>query len=674
MPRDGQTRLGWDRFDGGIEQAPERAQPGQVLDARNIWAPDGLPERRPGSRFIVGAADIDHVNPTDVTVDIVDLGNGTFEYTVTIVAGFATSPPADALMSFLSMPLVGDAFEGPFIALTQVSGPSIDTLVSDVDRVYRGTWNTNTASVRNNVRYYFTGRAVPFLLAEVSLAGGKRLLMVYEWRQNSTGNWQATIDVPPSFGLVRSSYDLTTDLAIAGLPQASSRISTYVELPGLDRVLVTYNRIIYEIGPGLGEIAEAVVNTDPDFVGPRTVDADGNYVTPTYSVDVLAQLSAPPRAGILVYFVGHIFALDILGEEFNVRWTAAVPLGGYNVWPLVNFEPLDEDGGRPIGAKPLHEFLVVYQPQNIYILINDGADTITGQATFDPKRVVSGVGALSHNGIVEVQGRHMFPALDGFYAFDGTPNVVKLSTRIDKFYRRLGASNLTQTRGVHWPEKHCVLWTIPQSGAANPRELNETQNYIILFDYVANEGKGAWWIWDGVRGGGGLARLFAGDVVPSAYFMSSLATVYKLTGNADIVDQNAITIGDLRPVISDLPAAYILTHRLGEPAYTVMTAEDVWVEADTHASDVGVTIIPTDDTDVLSLDRTINMTNENDVLWGDTTWGGSKWRKNKRREQYQGTRAQGKHMQLKIYAVNALNRAWRFIRAALFVEKLQRRG
>jgi hypothetical protein len=687
MPRAGQTRLGWDRFDGGIQQAPERAQPGQVLDARNIWAPDGLPERRPGSRYIAAGNDIETRNPTNVTLTNVDNGDGTFTYTLTIVAGIVgfPLPTTDYKMIFLSFPRVGDSVDGPFIQWTQTSGPPADKMVYDVDRVYTGTWNTGTAAVQGGGTYYFASPATPFLLAEVELGGSKRLLMVYEWF--SGAECRATIDLPYNWSQIRSSYDLTID----GVTPTSSRISTYVEIPSLDKILVTYDKRIFEISTpvrggdisppsfdpadyGDATIRPAVVSTDPDLVGPRQFDDMGNVVTPPYSVDVLAQLSTPPRAGILVYFSGHVFAMDMPDEPFNVRWMASTLLSGYSIWPAVNFEPLDEDGGRPTGGKPLHEFLVVYQEQNIYVFILDSADSITGQATFDPKRVVSGVGSLSHNGIVEVQGKHFFPALDGFYAFNGTPDVAKLSERIDKFYRRLGVGALAQSRGVHWPEKHCVLWTIPQSAAPNPRELHEQQHYIILFDYTAQGGQGAWWVWDGVRGGGGLARMFAGNVVPGIYFMSSLAQIYRLTGNADIIDHNAQFLDATIPQVSDLPAAYILTHRLGEASFTTINAEEVWVEADTHSAQVGVTIIPSDDVTIEGLDKTLQITTaEDDITWGSTTWGGSEWRQNKRRSQYSGARGTGRFMQLKIYSVNALNRAWRFIKAALFVEKFGRR-
>jgi hypothetical protein len=151
--------------------------------------------------------------------------------------------------------------------------------------------------------------------------------------------------------------------------------------------------------------------------------------------------------------------------------------------------------------------------------------------------------------------------------------------------------------------------------------------------------------------------------------MSSLSLISRLTGNADITDQNSIFFEATQPALSELPASFILTHRLGEPIFSTFTAEELWVEAPTQASTVGVTIIASDDDNLTAADKPVDMTSEGDVLWDDTTWGGGTWQANKRRERPAGAAIVAKHFQLKIYAVNALNRAWRFVRAALFSEK-----
>lgn len=670
MPKDGQTRLGWDRFDGGIEMVPERAQPGQVLDARNVWAPYGIAERRPGRKYIALLtfslqSSYSGTNP----VTSVNNGDGTWTYTL-VVDNAVRNPSLPALARLIGIgPPVLIHNGTQFTSMTLSAGPPLSQL-DYTTRTFKATVHDGSAGVWTGEVFIYVGPAQPLLLAEIPWAGSYAVLAVYEAYDLNVPEYtvQMIAQVSNSGQLRGASSggtnacfpnDVAFFAASITLPTAA-RISTVAPLPFIDYAYVSYNYTLYSLTSSEG-FAVALSNSDPNFVGPRS-----GGVTPPYSVDVLSLLASPPRAGVVTYFAGHVFACNIADDPYAIRWSGPVASGAHNIWPAISFELVDEDGGRPWAAKPLSEFLVVYQSFNIYTLVADAPDALTGLATFDPKRVVSGVGTESHNSIVEVKGRHFFAARDGFYAFDGSPNVEKLSQPLDKFYRRLGRAAIAESRGVHWPEFHCVLWTVRQGAAADA--YGQQLHYIILYDYAKN----AWWIWDNILGGGGLARMFSGSAQAGIYMLSSIATLYRLTGNSDDVLTTIIDVFTAAPggTSGDMPAAYLLTQRLGEAAYFSWGVEEVLVEAGTGTAQAEVTVIVDDDTTLDAQTKTVDFTNENDTLWGKAVWGKSNWQANRRRVVPGGhTGLVGKHVNLKIAAVNAFNRAWNIIRAAVYATK-----
>jgi hypothetical protein len=675
MGRDGFGRVVWNQFDGGIEQVPERAQPGQVLDARNVWAPYGPVERRPGTRLIRNLGDLTSISMGSESSSTVNNGDGTWTHTV-VYPDQTRDPslPDPAILCGLTAPQVdlgGGIFSG---SMELISGPPITDLVYTA-RTFRLTVNSapQGAGHRNGL-FIYVGPTTPLLLAEIPWGAKLGVLIIYEQYQVASRfaplGWYVTFIMAAQGGIFSAD---TVGAAVTPGEQASlvntipapsaCRIATVAPVPFSDVTFLTYNYTMYALTP-TGGFALAQVNTDPDFVGPRQ---DGG-VTPPFSVDVMALLAEPPRAAIVVHFLGMLFALDIIGDQYSVRWSAPVIETGPNlVWPGQNFEPLDEDGGKPRAAKPLNEYLVVYQASNIYTFVPDVPDPITGLAQFDPKRLVSGVGTESHNAVVEVQGRHLFPARDGFYAFDGSPIPQKISQPIDQFYRTLGRAALAQSRGVHWPEFHCVLWAVRQRAVSDDQGVEQQLHYIILYDYIKN----AWWIWDKVVGGGGLARMFYTDTQAGIYILSSISMVYRMTGNSTAalagVPGGSVVLTST-PV--DITGAYILTHRLGEAAFTTDMNREIWVEATTNADEIQIEIIADDDADPDP--KTMSMRSDDpaeDIRWGATKWGASKWYPNKRRARLLGAAAVGRHVQLKITLINALNRAWKLVRAGLAAVK-----
>ena len=55
-------------FRGGINQEPENAQPNQLVDARNVWAPEGRLVQRPGYVGEVSMPGVDGTSQTNAVL------------------------------------------------------------------------------------------------------------------------------------------------------------------------------------------------------------------------------------------------------------------------------------------------------------------------------------------------------------------------------------------------------------------------------------------------------------------------------------------------------------------------------------------------------------------------------------------------------------------------------
>lgn len=624
-----------------------------------MWAPDGVAESRPG-QVSVGEIQFPAIIYTGSITSYVDIGGNIWRATVTCPAitlrhnGPITQGTAP-VVTFL-------AADTPAAVL--VSGP-VDLTVN-ATRVYTFTsavpGGGGGPSLVNQFQYLVLSFQMPLLVQQLNMRGLRPVVYVTTTfiEANTFGantQWFGYILVFKDMSRIHMQSDGSFPTGALyresdGKGTTPGRLSTVVAIPDFDTIYVTYNHVIYDAGidiPHSTEIQPATVNTDPELVGPRYTSTEGTLITPPLSVDVIPQLSSPPRAEIIFYFKGLVFALKDRDRPYDVQWSAPVILTGRNlVWPLISYERMDDEFGEPpMAISSLHEQPVVFKRRSISILVPD-VDATTGLAQFALIRVSTGTGTEAQHGIVEVRGQLYFPADDGFYAFNGAPVVSKLSQAIDQFYKRIPRGAKQRAVGANWASKHCVLWSFPAtSGSTTALGVG----YIIVYDYSPG---GGWWIWE-------------------------LAGTTTLTVAIDSSGKQGLILADSTGEITRLDETYagvaasILTHRLGEPSFTTQAQREVWVEQTTDMPAVGVEIRSDDDANQEAATKAITYRDSTDIQWGAVRWGQSTYVANKRRSRHADAVLQGKHFQLRIFAAAAAvcNKAWKLVRAAITEKPLR---
>ena len=203
-----------------------------------------------------------------------------------------------------------------------------------------------------------------------------------------------------------------------------------------------------------------------------------------YDPDLIAQLSEFPSGRYISFFKNRLWMAGMQDEPFTVRWSAG---GVYRrVWPSLSFEPIIEDDNSPItGMAPLGEQMIVFKQDSIWAMVNVGENPRTGVQHYDPVRVVGGVGCVSHSSIQQVRGSLIFLSEDGVYAFDGTPNIEKISDKIENTVASIVPTRRGFATSVNWKTHSCYLLSVATDGSYD-------NNKTLVFDYK----NGAWWIWD----------------------------------------------------------------------------------------------------------------------------------------------------------------------------------
>jgi hypothetical protein len=203
-----------------------------------------------------------------------------------------------------------------------------------------------------------------------------------------------------------------------------------------------------------------------------------------YDPTLIAQLSEFPKGRYVSFFKNRLWMAGIEDEPFTVRWSAG---GVYRrVWPSLSFEPIIEDDNSPItGMVPLGEQMIVFKQDSIWAMVNVGENPRTGVQHYDPVRIVAGVGCVSHASIQQVRGSLIFLSEDGVYAFDGTPNIQKISDNIENTVASIVPTRRGFATSINWKTHSCYLLSVATAGSYD-------NNKTLVFDYKNN----AWWIWD----------------------------------------------------------------------------------------------------------------------------------------------------------------------------------
>lgn len=514
-----------DPCDRGINQDPERIEPGQVADARNVWAPGGKLQTRPG---YTGAGWPGHS---------VSGGSGNVSTVATRISGAYTEPDTvwagltqgDAVyistvgtgrcmfdLQFVTPNAVANAYFAPQYwngtrwvplhvckpsGLWMTDGEYTFTVPADLAAT---TENGNLTS-KNWIRFTVFGAtptnniqiaASDWGHSDITSAGliyaqfPQTSVLISAMQIPTLGELSdgethlSTLDAFPCEGI--DNYTITLDKRFEiGFDIEKLLISywssfprmTFAALPDLNILLVSVNRTILSADVKNKTLKVAESSSDLSLIGPRArYDASTVVLSPSF-----------PKARYIMSYDGRIFAAGIEGKEHVVQWSE--PLEAYAVWPLVNQEPLVEADNSPItGMALMGEQAVVFKQDSIWVMALTGPDS-NGFDHYVPRQVVAGKGCVSHHSIAAIDGRLLFMAEDGIYSFDGarvqSVTETQGSDKLQDFWPTINTNGYPGCCGVHWRQYSCYLLAVP----VNDEQENSV---VVVWDYERN----AIFLWD----------------------------------------------------------------------------------------------------------------------------------------------------------------------------------
>lgn len=517
-------------FRKGICDQQENLDPkSQVLDARNVWAPLGQCVRRPGYQAIAQynpdldwqAADGDATYFDDSLVDsdypIFYIGADTPFFAIQSFNPDITNTTAEAMhrVEYWNgaawMPM--DSAQAPF-GTTNTNPLYCGLNTADLVWSPPQNWALTTVNTFSKywMRYVWAGFDAPsstptgfsisaplrFLTAaELATSNyfpwGAAVVGLFQFKYNTGSNflfgYRYAYKATPSTLLLAQNTLTGGDILANGSQTGAYRIQDYQPrpvlqatcIPEFNTAYVCYNNVVYQV-TNSNTIAAAAVNSDSLIVGTDPL------LDAPYRADLISLLPAFPEAQYVINFRNLIFASGIKNQPTLVRWSGAVNEGAFNVWPETSFEFLStaKDNSPITAMAGLGDNLVVFKQDSIWQLIFNGLDDLD-LPKFIPQLVVAGVGCVSQGSIQEVRGRLIFLAEDGFYAFDGTPNIQKISENVNATTQRINPAHRPFATAVNWRSRYCYLCSVAL-------DESTSNNLIFVYDYKHD----AWWLWDDI--------------------------------------------------------------------------------------------------------------------------------------------------------------------------------
>lgn len=420
--------------------------------------------------------------------------------------------------------------------------------------------------------------------------------------------------------------------SVAVIPEFNTAFIAYCNLVLEQKYAGPWSQVdTYPSGSTFGPLV-ATVNTDPLIVGPTSTSNPASV----YPSDQISLLNNFPAANLIVYFSNQLWAAGIEGQPVTIRWSGEAGEGAYNVWPEDNQVQLStaQDNSPITAIAPLADNLVVFKKNSIWQMIDNGISDI-GLTLYEPRLVVAGVGTSSPQSVKAVNGGLIFLGEDGFYFYDGTPNIKRISDPVKPYIQDINPARTPFAQGVVWRTKQYYLCSVSTRG--------EDQNNDLVFAYGLQNGD--WQIWTGwdvqcwlqVDGVGLEEELWFTDSGGRAYQLGR----WTQSDNGAEID------------------SWFITPRLGFDDAVTKTALELRVR--------GVNNNPTVEYNVIGDDIEINtpgsavvdpivypieMPRETEQRWDDTAdlpvSGVSTWVPERRREQKQPVRVTGSWFQVKI--------------------------
>lgn len=275
-----------------------------------------------------------------------------------------------------------------------------------------------------------------------------------------------------------NSSSLNSDATITAVGQ--------VTLAGTEKTFAIAGNKFYDVtgGSGTDRTASITITAGNDNVfewalaGSTLVLTNGtdtDSLTWTGGTNNIANLDDDGRftkGKHITYFDGRLWIGNVNGAAYQL-WRSSV--GDITVWGSTDYYNFDHD---ITGISPLGNALAVHTDQGIHVL------TPTGNATvpYSVQRRAP-AGTVSGRGIVNLpSGLQLFPRLDGFYAWDGSSQVTKISQALDgsRFWETLNKAKLGLVHGLFYPTSNEIWWFIPYGAS------QATNNYAIIYNTLLN--------------------------------------------------------------------------------------------------------------------------------------------------------------------------------------------
>lgn len=666
----------------GINQQAELVGPGEVIDAQNVWAPNGKLQSRPGFRNegTVGRGTLGVVEPFEYAIlynvsgdaystiaynaaisstylssgDIIHLSiDSTYDSSVPTYSGFRFEMTTSLTAAGAQMPFgVWEYYNGsgwvPLNNVTEHTGEELDASSAYYHLFYPeatadtpyflllfkspSDWSTTTVDsatdkymirVRLDVGTvsgaglqfasayaYSEERAITEVLSSVRFSNKSRMISIARAESASSNTINVSSDV-------RKNWQRT--LSIGSSSERGH--SSVAVVPQFDEAFFCFGGITARMTPTplTTDDPYARVETDQSIIGDKA----------PYDPDYISQETSWPESDFILFFKGRLWS----ARGSVVRWSAPQPY--HKVWPKLSQEPIMEDDNSDItGLVGFGEHVVVFKRESIYIMPSVGENEFSLEQ-YTPVRVVSGVGCIAPQSIQKIRGRLVFLAEDGLYAFDGTPNIKKvtekayqntdgsaeIADRMSEFFSSLNPGHRRFSASANWASKRCYLLSLST-------EADTENSKTFVWDY-AND---AMWIWSGFSAKKWMIVSEGAD--DSLFFVDNLGFIFRLgVGNDD--NYAAIT-------------SSITTHRIGYREGDKKRFRQVDVTSTNESGPLTIDVIPQDN-DRNKSTATMSKLDAIDTVWSDTiTDTVTEWSQIQKKSTRVGFRADADFAQVKV--------------------------
>ena len=337
-----------------------------------------------------------------------------------------------------------------------------------------------------------------------------------------------------------------------------------------------------------------------------------------FSRNFIAQRASFPAADYIRFFNSRFW----MAKSNRIMWGAALPY--HKVLPLLSEEPVGNASSDITGLYDLGEHLVVFKADSIWIMVLETIDATFGLSVFRPVQKVADVGCVSNGSIRKIGNELIFLSPKGLMAFNGQ-TIRRISDkdghdRLVSFFAGIPQGQLQQIVAAHWMTNQVYMLAVPLDGS-------DQNNRVLVWDYIAD----TFWIWEGFE-----VQTWLEAINGQIYFEDSRGRAYELgNGNTD----HGATID-----------AYVVTQKFGftDDVKRKATAK-VYVMGENLNDEVGVSVLHDDQVTALTgASGTLDFSDYNEAQYDVAVYDTSSYVEPSRRERKMGLRAPGRFFNVKL--------------------------